>query len=90
MSEIGKKEITPTLLRYVLPDDCSDKYKEANAIADVDRVHVEWYGIRFTELVKSCSWIGQAGGTGMMGGASSTYKIPKDAFTLLSELLPTL
>ena len=33
MSEIGKKEITPTLLRYVLPDDCSDEYKEANAIA---------------------------------------------------------
>lgn len=33
MSEIDKKEITPTLLRYVLPDDCSDEYKEANAIA---------------------------------------------------------
>ncbi len=33
MSEIGKKEITPTLLRYVLPDDCNDEYKEANAIA---------------------------------------------------------
>lgn len=57
---------------------------------DADRNHVEWYGIRFTELVKSCSWVGQAGGTGMMGGASSTYKVPKAAFTRLTELLPTL
>lgn len=55
-----------------------------------NRDHVEWYGIRFTELVKSCSWVGQAGGTGMMGGASRTYKIPKAAFTQLDDLLPTL
>jgi len=57
---------------------------------DADRNHVEWYGIRFTELVKSCSWIGQAGGTGIKRGASSTYKAPKAAFTRLVELLPTL
>jgi len=57
---------------------------------DSDRNHVEWYGIRFTELVKSCSWVWQAGGKGMMGGASSTYKIPKAAFTQLAELFPTL
>jgi len=57
---------------------------------DADRNHVEWYGIRFTELVKSCSWVGQAGSTGMKGGASSTYKVPKAAFTRLAELLPTL
>lgn len=56
---------------------------------DAARIHVEWYGIRFTEL-KSCSWVGQAGGTGMMGGASSTYKVPKAAFTRLVELLPAL
>lgn len=57
---------------------------------DANRDHVEWYGIRFTELVRSCSWVGQAGGTGMMGGASSTYKVPKAAFTQLAGLLPTL
>src|SRR5574341_2302105 len=33
MSEKVKKEITPKLLRYILPDDCSDEDKEANAIA---------------------------------------------------------
>lgn len=57
---------------------------------DANRDHVEWYGIRFTELVKSCSWVGQAGGTGMTGGSSRTYKIPKAAFTQLADLLPTL
>ena len=57
---------------------------------DADRNHVELHGIRFTELVKSCSWVGQAGGNGMKGGASSTYKVPKAAFTQLTELLPSL
>lgn len=57
---------------------------------DASRQHVEWYGIKFTELVKCCSWVGQAGGTGMMGGASSTFKIPKSAFSPLLALLPTL
>lgn len=51
---------------------------------------VDWLAIRFTELVKSCSWVGQAGGTGMTGGASVTYKVPKAAFSRLSMLLPTL
>jgi hypothetical protein len=57
---------------------------------DKERNHIEWYALKFTDLVKSCSWVGQAGGTGMMGGGSSTYKIPKTAFTTLSKLLPTL
>lgn len=57
---------------------------------DSSRNHVEWYGIRFTDLVKCCSWVGQAGGTGMMGGVSSTFKIPKSAFTPLLTLMPTL
>lgn len=57
---------------------------------DEQRTHVQWHGIRFTELVKCCSWVGQGGGTGMMGGASSTYKIPKAAFVPLLQLLPTL
>jgi len=51
---------------------------------------VDWLGIRYTELVKTCSWVGQGGGTGMMGGASSTYKVPKAAFSSLAGLLPTL
>jgi hypothetical protein len=57
---------------------------------DAGRNHVGWYGIRFTVLVKSCSWVGQGGGTGMMGGASTTYKIPKTAFTILNNLIQTL
>lgn len=57
---------------------------------DTDRKHVAWWGIRFTELVKSCAWVGQGGGKGMRGGASSTYKISKTAFTPLKTLLSTL
>lgn len=52
--------------------------------------HVQWLGIRFSDLVKSCSWVGQSGGKGMMGGASSTYKIPKAAFMPLAGLLSSL
>jgi len=57
---------------------------------DRDRNLVQWLGIKFTDLVKSCSWVGQAGGTGMGGGTSSTIKIPKLAFTNLSALLERL
>lgn len=55
-----------------------------------DRVHVDWYAIKFTKLVASCSWVGQAGGMSMTGGASSTFKIPLKAFTKLDKLLPLL
>ena len=54
---------------------------------DADGVFLDWWGIKFTELVKSCHWVGQAGGRGMTGGASSTFKIPKAAFSNLNELL---
>lgn len=57
---------------------------------DAHRNHVDWWGITFTELVKACSWVGQRGGKGMSGGASSTYKVPMSAFTPLISLLPTL
>ncbi|OFC71381.1 hypothetical protein [Alteromonas confluentis] len=57
---------------------------------DEQRTLVQWLGIRFTQLVKSCSWVGQAGGQGMSGGASSTIKVPKAAFTELSILLREL
>lgn len=61
-------------------------------VEEVDDVgaFVNWLAIRYTELVKACSWVGQGGGAGMTGGASSTYKIPKAAFSPLSTLLPTL
>lgn len=57
---------------------------------DNQRNHIEWYGIKFTDLVKSCSWVGQAGGQGMSGGTSSTYKVPKAAFSQFSALLQSL
>jgi hypothetical protein len=57
---------------------------------DANKNHVEWFGIRLTDLLRACSWVGQAGGRGMGGGLSATYKIPKAAFTKLIELLPQL
>ena len=57
---------------------------------DGQRQHVEWHAIRFTELVEACSWVGQAGGTGMGGGRSSTIRVPQLAFSRLVDLLPSL
>ncbi|PSD44212.1 hypothetical protein C7E23_03035 [Elizabethkingia anophelis] len=51
---------------------------------------IEWWGIRFSELLKTCHWVSQSGGTGMGGGASATIKVPKISFQALSTLLPTL
>ncbi len=49
-----------------------------------------WLGLKFTDLVKSCSWVGIGGGKGMMGGMSTTLKIPKAAFTPLKNLIHEL
>jgi hypothetical protein len=57
---------------------------------DSERNHVEWFAIRFTDLVKSCSWVTQAGGRGMMGGASNTVKVPKAAFKRFDDLADEL
>lgn len=54
------------------------------------RNHVAWHAITFTELVKACAWVGRGGGTGMTGGASSTYRVPKAAFSSFTSLLPSL
>lgn len=54
------------------------------------RAHIAWHGIRFTDLVKACSWVVQGGGQGMTGGASATFKIPKAAFRPLDDLLKML
>lgn len=57
---------------------------------DANGQFLNWLAIRYTELVKACSWVGQGGGKGMTGSASSTYKVPKAAFSKLANLLPTL
>lgn len=57
---------------------------------DSDRNHIDWLGIRFTDLVKVCYWVSQAGGQAMNGGASNTIKVPRDEFQPLDSLLPLL
>lgn len=57
---------------------------------DVSGKFVDWLAIRYTHLVEVCSWVGQRGGTSMTGGGSSTYRVPKLAFSPLSSMLPTL
>lgn len=52
--------------------------------------HVQWWGIKFSDLLKGCSWVKHGGGQGMRGGASSTIKVPKAIFTPLKDLLPLL
>lgn len=57
---------------------------------DSDRQHIRWHALKFSDLVKRCSWVGQSGGKGMSGGNSSTYKIPVAAFEDLGTLLTKL
>lgn len=52
--------------------------------------HKDWLAVKFTDLVKGCSWVTQSGGQGMMGGASNTFKIPKALFTPLALLILSL
>jgi hypothetical protein len=61
-------------------------------IEEVDSTgaHVEWWGIKFSELMKYCFWVSQSGGTAMGGGMSYTIKVPKAVFQTLVMLLPTL
>lgn len=51
---------------------------------------IEWWGVKFSEVLKHCYWVSQRGGTGMRGAASNTVKVPKEIFDKLSQLLPTL
>ncbi|MGN2271670.1 hypothetical protein [Priestia megaterium] len=57
---------------------------------DDDYRHIEWWGIRFSDLLKGCYWVQQGGGTGMTGGRSTTIKVPKNIFEPLNILLPKL
>ena len=51
---------------------------------------IEWWGVRFSVVLKNCYWVPQPGGRAMGGGGSSTIKIPKVIFSTLVNLLPTL
>jgi hypothetical protein len=51
---------------------------------------IEWWGIKFSQLLKNCHWVSQSGGTGMGGGASVTIKVPKIIFEPLSSFLISL
>ncbi|RNI32235.1 hypothetical protein EFA69_02600 [Rufibacter immobilis] len=52
--------------------------------------NIEWWGVRFSEVLKYCFWVTQSGGASMGGGRSNTIKVPKEIFTPLHLLLPTL
>ncbi|MBZ0142789.1 MAG: hypothetical protein K8F56_04345 [Rhodocyclaceae bacterium] len=41
---------------------------------------VGWWYIKFDDLAQYASWTPVAGGTNMLGGGSTTVKIPKDQF----------
>lgn len=60
--------------------------EEVDAIGNT----VEWWGIKFSQLLKNCHWVSQSGGTGMGGGASVTIKVPKIIFEPLSSFLLNL
>ncbi|HEY3372389.1 MAG TPA: hypothetical protein VGK10_16155 [Prolixibacteraceae bacterium] len=51
---------------------------------------IQWWGIRFSMLLKYCHWVSQAGGKTMGGGASATVRVPKIVFEPLTNLLATL
>lgn len=46
---------------------------------------VDWWFIQFDELARWASWVPQAGGRGMGGGASAVVKVPKDRFARLDR-----
>jgi len=54
---------------------------------DAHRNTIDWWAIKFSDLLKGCSWVQQSGGTGMGGGRSATLKVPKDIFTQLNAFL---
>lgn len=51
----------------------------------VSRNLVNWWFITFDELAQYASWVQQAGGTSMTGGASAVVKIPKAEFRPLDR-----
>jgi hypothetical protein len=57
---------------------------------DVNRNTLDWWAIKFSNLLKGCSWVQQSGGAGMGGGRSATLKVPKAIFTQLNAFLSTI
>lgn len=57
---------------------------------DTNGITIEWWGIKFSELLKTCHWVAQSGGTGMGGGASATIKVPKVSFQALHLFLANI
>jgi hypothetical protein len=51
---------------------------------------IEWWGIKFSELLKTCHWVSQSGGRGMGGGASVTITVPKVSFQALHLFLANI
>lgn len=51
----------------------------------VSRNLVNWWFITFDELAQYASWVQQAGGASMTGGASAVVKIPKAEFKPLDR-----
>ena len=58
-------------------------------VREIDNVEnrnlVQWWYITFEELAQYASWVSQAGGPGMGGGASSVVCIPKAQFKPLNR-----
>ena len=61
-------------------------------VEEVDKngLTLDYWGVKFTELLRNCFWVSQAGGKGMGGGVSNTVKIPKSIFRNLQTFLPSL
>ena len=60
--------------------------EEIDAIGDT----LQWWGIKFYQLLKNCHWVSQSGGTGMGGGSSVTVKVPKIVFEPLNIFLNSI
>lgn len=51
---------------------------------------LQWWGVKFSLLLKNCHWVSQSGGTGMGGGSSATVKVPKIIFEPLNLFIGNL
>jgi hypothetical protein len=46
---------------------------------------VEWWFVKFEELARFASWVGQGGGRNMRGGSSTVVKVPRQIFHRLTK-----
>lgn len=61
-------------------------------VEEIDRQGntLDWWGVKFSQLLKYCYWVSQSGGKGMGGGASNTIVVPKVIFERLDTFLGAL